>query len=126
MPKLVLVLLIDIPYRFERMPIGPVGRHVHLVGKAADDSNIADLLQAELSERTLRSFIVNSDRDYRELEVLIKQRCMRNRPRICIMPIIGRRFDIRSGMVHTNDDMPGVLDYLSFDNDDVFNYVCGK
>jgi len=113
--------------RFERPPIGPVGRHIHLKGKAASDQNLADLLQIELGFKTLTTFLVGSERDYRALVGLIEKNKekLRNPPRVCIMNLSGgKRYDISKGRANTDEAMPGVLDFLTFEKDDVFNYVC--
>jgi len=106
--------------RFQRAPIGPIGRHVHLIGGAAADRNLADLLQIELGARTLSAFLVGNQRDHHLLLGLIQKHRLPFPPRVCIMPLVDRRHDIRDGQPNVH---PTVLDFLSFDDDNVFNYV---
>ena len=110
---------------FEKKPVGPVGRHVKLVGRAAEPgSELPDLLQAEMGVRSLAAFLVDNDRDRKQLEKLSRGIFTRSRPpMVSIMRLGGRRNDISRGKVATSPDSPGMLDYLSFSNEDAFNFV---
>ncbi len=111
--------------RFRRKPVGPVGRHVKLIGKAAEvGSELPDLLEAELGGRALTAFLAHCHEDRKELEALIRDIFRRSRPpMISVMRLGGGRCDISRGRVSTSPEMPGILDYLSFDDDDAFNFL---
>ena len=51
--------------KFSAPPIGPVGRHVKLVGQAARDRDLCDLIESDLGRGMLRSFVVNNMDDQR-------------------------------------------------------------
>ena len=53
--------------KFSAPPVGPVGRHIKLVGQAARDRDLCDLIESDLGRGRLRSFIVNTMDDQREL-----------------------------------------------------------
>jgi hypothetical protein len=44
---------------FQQLPVGPVGRHLRVAG----DANLAGLLEAELSQRVLKAYLVDNGRD---------------------------------------------------------------
>ena len=46
--------------KFSAPPVGPVGRHVKLVGQAARDQDLCDLIESDLGRGRLRTFIVNT------------------------------------------------------------------
>ncbi|TRY60937.1 hypothetical protein TCAL_04216 [Tigriopus californicus] len=109
---------------FKEKPIGPIGRHIKLVGKAAKDKNLADLLETELGKGFLRGFLVASWEDSKALSALFERHFHRRRPpSIIIWKFRGQKDNIEHGKVQTNPEMPGMLDYLEFDHPDVFNYV---
>lgn len=109
---------------FKVKPVGPIGRHIKLVGKAATDKNLADLLETELGKGFLRGFLVASWEDSKVLSALLERHFHRRRPpSIIIWQFRGQKDDIKHGQVQTNPEMPGMLDFLEFDHPDVFNYV---
>ena len=110
-------------HRFSKKPVGPVGRHVNL-SQRAQEEDLADLLEVELSQRTLGTFIVNNSNDYKILNSYIKEHFTRARPpTVCIMQMSGKKADISREAVRSTDEVPCLLDYLTFDNNDAFNYV---
>ena len=51
--------------KFSAPPVGPVGRHVKLVGEAARDRDLCDLIESDLGRARLRTFVVNTMDDQR-------------------------------------------------------------
>ncbi len=110
--------------KFKRPPVGPVGRHVKLRGAAVGDSNLADLLESELNQRNLNAFLVDNSHDHKVLDTIFKEVCGGRRvPLAVIMKLDCGTINMDRGRVVTNADMPGVLDFLTFDNDDAFRFI---
>ena len=60
-------------HRFSRPPLGPVGKYVRLVGRAAQDRELCDLIESDVGRTILRSFVVNSMEDQRQLQGIFKR-----------------------------------------------------
>ena len=61
-------LMVDIERnldKFSTPPVGPVGRHVRLVGQAARDQDLCNLIESDLGRGRLRTFLVKTMDDQR-------------------------------------------------------------
>ncbi len=110
---------------FKRKPIGPIGTHVKMSDSVASNSELADLVEAELGRPFLTSFIVDDNgSDYEELRRLMNVHFHNSKkPYIAICHFTGERYDISNGKAAVGKDIPTVLDFLIIDDPEVFNYV---
>ena len=67
-------------HRFSRPPLGPVGKYVRLVGRAAQDRELCDLIESDVGRTILRSFVVNSMEDQREVQGIFKRHFRSGKP----------------------------------------------
>ena len=110
--------------QFDFRPIGPIGQHINLSGEASKDPELALLLEAELGKAFLRSFLVNSHKDSKVLGEIFKLHFTRSKPpNRSVLKFQKNRNNIMSGQVQTSREIPGVLDFLTFNDSNVFNYV---
>ena len=66
--------------RFSKPPLGPVGKYVKLVGGAANDRDLCDLIESDLGRGMLRSFVVNTTEDQRELQGIFSRHFRGGKP----------------------------------------------
>ena len=67
-------------HRFSRPPLGPVGKYVRLVGGAAQDRDLCDLIESDVGRPILRSFVVNTMEDQRELQGIFRRHFRSGKP----------------------------------------------
>ena len=58
--------------RFTKPPIGPFGKHIRLVGDAAKDKDIAQVIEVMLGRGLLQAFVINDQRDYKVLKEMLQ------------------------------------------------------
>ena len=77
-------------------PLGPLGRHIKLTQEAAENDDLNTLLEIELGNRALKSFLVECKEDRIMLdEMMQKYWNMKNKqPVISQRKSYGRRYDI--------------------------------
>ena len=81
---------------FFLLPTGPLGRHIKLTQEAAENDDLNTLLEIELGNRALKSFLVECKEDRIILdEMMQKYWKMKNKqPVISQRKSYGRRYDI--------------------------------
>ena len=67
-------------HRFSMPPLGPVGKYVRLVGRAAQDRDLCDLIESDVTRAILRSFVVNTMEDQRELQGIFRRHFRNGKP----------------------------------------------
>ena len=105
---------------FVKKPIGPVGKYVKFKGDAVGNAKLGDLISTEFNFTILSSFIVDNAKDRDALRVLFKKYFVNQREPIIHVCRFSGRDDISPGMVK---NFPTVLDYLEFEDDNVFNLI---
>ena len=116
---------------FTRRPIGPIGRYIKLNGQAVYDDKLAELLEIELGTGLLKSYICNCQKDRVALEKLAKQIWGHNtRQKLPIMytrTFTDKKYsenDLSKYSVNVKGtDLDRVIDFLLFDEPNVFNLV---
>ena len=106
---------------FQSKPIGPVGQYIR-INEGTDDT-LCTLIETQIRKPNLESFIVENKADRLLLEQLMARHFHRSKPHIIVRPSIGRRYDISRGRVPKDCNVQTILDHLTFENDEVFNFV---
>ena len=111
--------------RFSKLPVGPVGRHIKLVGQAAQDEDLSALIESDLGRGFLRSFVVNTMDDQRTLQVIFARHFRgRKPPGITRMEFKNERLPAGNKVrAASTSDYTVLMDYIEFDNDMAFNYL---
>ena len=113
---------------FTKRPIGPMGRYMRLKNDASSDNTLVQLLEIELGVGLLKSYICNCRKDREILEKIIKPIWGHAKPPI----IYTRKFSDKEYSVAQlsrysadtkNSSLHTVMDYLQFDDPNVFNLV---
>ncbi len=110
--------------RFKHMPIGPLGQHISLKPEALDDNNLNSLIHVQLGVQLLRSFLVFSTEDRKLLgKIFANGNHFRpgQQPQITQKSLSKARHPVNKFSIPKQ--YKSMLDYLSFDNDQVFNTV---
>lgn len=111
---------------FRLSPIGPVGAHVKLTGEAANNSDVARLVETELTRAMITSYLCDNDEDRRQLSRLCEEVFSgdRGKPRIFTSKFIYKKHEVRSANIASNNRECSVLmNLLQIDNPVVFNHL---
>ena len=114
---------------FTKRPIGPLGRYVRLKGEACNDEKLAELLEIELGSGLLRSYICNCRQDRTKLEGIINpiwSNTTFKSPLIFTRTFSDNRYSeamLSKFSVDVRENLFCVMDFLGFDNPNVFNLV---
>ena len=114
--------------RFSAPPLGPVGKYVRLVGAAAQNRDLCDLIESDMGRGILRSFVVNTMEDQRELQGIFARHFRGGKPpNITRLQFRNDRIHLHDGIrAYSTDDYTVVMDHLQFDNDMVYNYLISQ
>ena len=114
--------------KFSAPPLGPVGKYVRLVGGAAQDGDLCDLIESDIGRGVLRSFVVNTMDDQRVLQGIFARHFRSGKPpNITRLQFRSERVSLHEGnRADSTEDYAVVMDYLQFDNDMVFNYLISQ
>ena len=103
--------------QFKSKPIGPLGRHIKLTPEAAKNDELSSLLEIQLGQYRLKSFLVECKQDQIVLDRMMKKHYPTKQPMIITKGYPRGRYDIRKVLA-----WPTIVDYLIFQKDEVFNY----
>ena len=116
---------------FNKPPIGPLGRYIKFKGEASNDQQLAELLEVELGRNILKSYICDCRADRIQLETIMREIWSHNRGKPPI--IFTRKFSNQryseiaiskySVDVSGNVGLYRIMDFLDFENDNVFNLI---
>ena len=111
--------------RFSKLPVGPVGRHIKLVGQAARDKDLSALMESDLGRGFLRSFVVNTMDDQRALQAIFKRHYPNCKPPgITKMEFRNERLPAGNKVrAASTSDYTVLMDYMEVDNNVAFNYL---
>ena len=113
--------------KFSAPPVGPVGRHVKLVGRAALEPDLRDLIESDLGRGRLRSFAVKTMDDQRALQEIFKRHFHgRKPPNITKMDFKHHKIDMAGKRATTTQDFTVLMDFFQFDNDHAFNFFMAE
>ena len=113
--------------RFSAPPVGPVGRHVKLVGRAARERDLCDLIESDLGRGRLRSFAVKTMDDQRALQEIFKRHFHgRKPPNITKMDFKHHQVDMAGKRAASTKDFTVLMDFFQFDNDHAFNFFMAE
>jgi hypothetical protein len=113
---------------FTKRPIGPMGRYMRLKNDATSDNNLARLLEIELGVGLLISYICNCRKDREILDKIIKPIWGQGKPpTIYTRTLSDEEYSVveisRYSADTKNSTLHRVMDYLQFDDPNVFNLV---
>jgi len=110
--------------KFRIVPIGPVGSHVKLTGEAANNQEVARLVETELTKAQISAYLCDNDEDRRQLSRLSDDVFGndRQKPRIFTSKFIYRKHQVVKPVI-SHRDCTVFLNLLQIENPVVFNHL---